>query len=297
MITTLHLGLSYTCNFHCSHCYVHKKKDSLDVPAYKTIIKALYDQGLLVILYTYGEPLLSDKLEPVAGYANSLGISQTILSNGWLVDEERVKRYSDLGVNSYNISLDSMDPSFHDQNRNCVGSFDRAVAAIRLLVRSGKYVGIGMTVTERNVGEIEKVKRFACEEGVARVSFLAQRKDGLAVDICDSAYRNVFESAILGKGKDTKFFFHDSKLLPDILSLYHRGAIDEDTYSRWWEMNSCHMAHSLSVEPNGDVHRCNLCASKMGRIVLDGDIGSELRALIGGKYENFVCCPLLSGEG
>lgn len=293
MITTLHLGLSYACNLNCEHCYVQRKKDVLSVEQYKQLIRQLCDRGLMVIMYTYGEPLLSGKLHEVAEYASSLGISQIILTNGWFLTEETVRRLEKCGISSYNISLDSPCEAIHDSNRGQVGAWYRAVEVLRLLVRLGKDVGIGYTLTEHSVGGMKDILRLAQDEGISRISFLAQRSNGLLVGPLREEYLTMFRRAITGDTGNVRCFFHDYRLIAELDRLYRLTGLDEDEYSYWYQMNTCHAPYTVSVEPNGDMYRCNMCPEHVHSLV-DGNICRAIDELIGEKYESFICRPLLS---
>lgn len=293
MITTLHLGLSYACNLNCEHCYVQRKKDVLSVEQYKQLIRQLCDRGLMVIMYTYGEPLLSDKLYEVAEYASSLGISQTALTNGWFLTEETVRKLEKCGINSYNISLDSPCEALHDSNRGRAGAWQRAMESLRLLVRLGKNVGIGYTVTEHNVDGMDGILKLAQDEGISRISFLAQRSDGLLAGPLQEEYLAMFRRAVTGDTGNVRCFFHDHRLIAELDKLDRLTGLDEDEYSRWYQMNICHAPYTVSVEPNGDMYRCNMCPEHI-RSLAGGNICRVTDELLGEKYESFICRPLLS---
>lgn len=294
MIRTVHLGLSYKCNCKCPHCYVSKKTDSLNKEIYKEIIAMLAKQGLMVIFYTYGEPLLSDDLYEVVKYANSLGLSQTLLTNGWFLNDKKIAELSEAGINSYNISIDSANAVKHDSNRKCEGLFDHALSAIRYLVKTEHIVGIGTTVTQKNKNEIIDIRDLAIKENVNHISFLMERQGNQLVDNRSSQYMSIFSDAILKKETRIRCFFHDPGMLPYINELHKCREISDDVYTRWSEMNSCHTHSSISIEPNGDVHRCNLCSSKLGTIKTMDDIKLINEWIKGDKHEYTFCGSLFS---
>lgn len=294
MITTLHLGLSYRCNFSCAHCYVHKAKDALTLPQYQAFLSAADRRGLLLVLYTFGEPLLADKLMDMTAYVHSLGISQTILTNGWYVNGETVDRLAQNGVTSYQVSLDSTIPSIHDANRGCAGAYDRAIRAIRVLKDRKMHVGINVTVTRQNQDALGDFLTLAEREGADRISFLAERRNGKLEGELSEEYLRVFRYA-MARSQGGKIFFHDPRLLRHAADAYRQGVIDGKALERWQQMNGCHSGVSLSLEPNGDLYRCNLCRQTLlTNIASCEDMNTLLSERDGRSHEDFVCCSMLS---
>lgn len=297
MITTLHLGLSYACNLSCKHCFVNRKNDNLSINQYKQIIDVLSEAGLLMLFYTYGEPLLSQKLPEVASYASLHKINQTILTNGWFLDCERLDELSSYGISNYMVSLDSTNASVHDANRGVEGAFDHAVSAIRVLVNNKKNVTIGCTVTEKNIHTLNNMVTFANQEGVKRISFLAHRNNGTLAEIIDQEYVDFFRDALLSND-GIQFFFHDPRLLPILSTAYEENIIDANDYYRWKDMLMCHTPYSISIGPDGSVSRCNLCPRTKYIIGKNTDIPNLLNQVIGDTTndENPFCCSMFSGK-
>ena len=71
MINVLHIGLTYACNMNCKHCFVKKNKDSLTTIKIKELIDFLDTKGLMMVVYTYGEPLLAKNFEEISKYINN----------------------------------------------------------------------------------------------------------------------------------------------------------------------------------------------------------------------------------
>jgi len=87
-----------------------------------------------------------------------------ILSNGGLIDDDIAAFIAGTGRCDYvQVSVDGAGPETHDVCRG-KGSFDRAVAGIRVLQRQGVPVAVRMTIHRHNVDDLENGARFLLEE-------------------------------------------------------------------------------------------------------------------------------------
>ena len=73
-----------------------------------------------------------DLLELVR-YCHERGFRTNIATNGWLINEDMAKRIADSGLDSVNISLDSLDEKIHDYLRGVPGVYKRVMKAIEYL--------------------------------------------------------------------------------------------------------------------------------------------------------------------
>jgi len=80
-----------------------------------------------------GEVLLSPLLDPVGAALKRAGLGWGILTNGWLLDEDRARELLALGCRGVGVSLDGADPATHDAARGRAGAFQRAMAALEVV--------------------------------------------------------------------------------------------------------------------------------------------------------------------
>lgn len=282
----LHLGLSYTCNMKCSHCFVDKKRDELSLEDYYRILDEAYDLGVFIIYYTYGEPLLSNKLEAVMEYAHKKGFVQILMTNGYYIDELGVEKLVNGGINKVCVSLDHSRREYHDLNRGIVGAFDKAVDAIELLVNCGIAVGIATTVNNNNTEALDEILEIAKEKKVSYISILRQRDKEIVELSAENMSRYIafFEKCIIKN--DFNVHFHDIYLLGFLHELKNNGRITDEKYERFFEMNCCHKKQTICIEPNGEVSECNLYHESIGNIK-DDMLSNIIKRR--NKSENSVC--------
>lgn len=269
MITTAHIGLSYKCNMKCKHCFVSKElKDDVLYSHYKEVIQKLYDQGLYMVFYTYGEPLFTERFFEVAEYVASKDLCQVLMTNGFLINDETVARIKKSGINLVYVSIDSSDANKHDNNRNRKGAWERAIKAIEFLVNSGIRTGIACTVTNDNYEEIDEIYHIGENLGVDYISFLRCRHEGKLVDFDDNEkYQNqIYKMMLSHMNNKLDIKIHDPLLLPMIEEMYKESKINEIEYVKYVSMCQCHKKNNINIAPNGDIYRCDFAMESEGNI-------------------------------
>lgn len=277
MINTLHLGLSYNCNMKCKHCFVDKSLDNLSLESIKNVIDILDNQGLFFIIYTFGEPMLSNKLWGVSEYVSKKNIIQTMMTNGSLINEKNIIRLKENNINNIYVSLDSVDKLKHDSNRNYKSSYDKAIKTLKLLVSNNFNAGIAVTINDNNIDEMNEFVKLAENLNVKNISFLRQRENGNLKDLNkETEYIEFYKNYISNEKNKINIVFHDVRLLKVTQQLYEDKIISLDKYEKYYDMNSCHNKTTLSIEPNGNIKHCNLINNTIGNININ-NIEEELK--------------------
>jgi radical SAM protein with 4Fe4S-binding SPASM domain len=159
------------CNWRCKFCYQseHPTPDlSYEelcsiLDKYVSLIDRwkLHNERARLVL-TGGEPLVRSDFFKFLEYVNEkrkkYGFRCSILSNGSLLDEEKVIRLKELGIKSYQVSMEGMKEKTDDLMGQ--GCFDKAVRAIKLLVAQKVPAVVSFTMTKKNVGELMELAEF-----------------------------------------------------------------------------------------------------------------------------------------
>jgi len=168
------LNLTRRCNLRCAHCYLDagtrrrgapEELGTAEIDRIIDDIAALGGETLLVL--TGGEPLLRHDLCRLARHARAHGLPVVVGTNGTLLDEARVAALRTAGVSGLGISLDSLDPAYHDRFRGRPGAWARTMAGIEACRRGGLLLQLHFSVTDENSGELDAMIAFAREAGAA----------------------------------------------------------------------------------------------------------------------------------
>jgi Fe-coproporphyrin III synthase len=181
-------NITRNCNLKCVHCYNDsgggKASNELTTEQGKAVIDDLARFGAPSILFSGGEPLMREDILELLRYANDLGLRTVISTNGTLIGTAAAEKIKNLGVSYVGISLDGMGP-INDKFRGVDGAFDRAVAGIRNCRNAGVRVGLRLTLTRRNVEDLERIFDFFEEEGIERACFYHLVPSGRGGKIAD----------------------------------------------------------------------------------------------------------------
>ena len=162
------------CNFDCPYCFENHKAGKMSAEVQDDVI-ALAERMLeasgakkLHVTWFGGEPLLApDVIESLSDRLIKLSADKGaeyhagIITNGYLLDQEKADMLSSVKVNSYQVTLDGIGPA-HDATRHLAGggpTFERITDNLRTVKISGR-VSIRHNVHEANKDEIEQLKAF-----------------------------------------------------------------------------------------------------------------------------------------
>jgi radical SAM protein with 4Fe4S-binding SPASM domain len=177
------------CNLRCKHCYQgagKMSKDELSLDERLNIVDQLADNDVVAIAFSGGEALLRDDFWEVARYASNKGLYLSLATNGTLLTKDVVRRLRDVGVEYFEISLDSVDPAKHDAFRGVNGAWERTVAGIKNVVaQDGAYSCIANTITNENYRELDALVAFSRKLGVDRTLIFNFIPVGRGSDIID----------------------------------------------------------------------------------------------------------------
>lgn len=147
---------TYRCNFNCNHCLCARIEESsirreMLPEDYARVVKEAMALGCTTFGLEGGEPFVSPVWEDIIKACMPRYNHIIISTNGFLLDENKAKRCSELGVDTINFSLDSGVPEIHDLFRRRRGSYGRVIKGIELCRRYGIKVIINTVVHKGNL--------------------------------------------------------------------------------------------------------------------------------------------------
>ncbi len=202
----LAVNLTRRCNLACAHCYLDAETlkngstDELKTDEVKVLLDQVASRGTdTMVVLTGGEPLLRRDLEEMVAHGSGLGLSIVIGTNGVLLSDNRVKSLQAAGAMGLGISLDSLDPTSHDQFRGCSGGWEKTLSGMESCRRYGLPFQVHFSVTEENADEIRSMIDFATNVGahVLNIFFLICTGRGESMsDITPERYERVLEELV-----------------------------------------------------------------------------------------------------
>lgn len=153
---------TYRCNVNCQTCNTQEMAkrypESLSLEKAKEIAHQIGRAKTWLVGLTGGEVLLWPHLFEVIKILKQYGVVVYINTNG-LILKDRVQEIIDTKVDTVSISMDSLDPKEHDENRRRPGLSEAVIKGIQLLKerRKGKKPLIKSTtvLSRKNYQQIE----------------------------------------------------------------------------------------------------------------------------------------------
>ncbi|MCK2244163.1 MULTISPECIES: radical SAM protein [unclassified Crossiella] len=186
--------VTYTCPLRCSHCYTESGRRPSKQLSHEEMLRvadALTSLRPATILLAGGEPLAVRRLPEIVDRITGAGVDVVLYTSGWSLRPELIESVVAKCAAVY-VSVDGPTAATHDLIRGRAGSFDRTMAALRLLdeyaadqrARGATPVEFGLdaTVVRTSFDQLELfctdvVPRFP---GLTRLSFGAAMPIGLA---------------------------------------------------------------------------------------------------------------------
>lgn len=229
-------NLTRRCNLECAHCYIsagprESATSELSTDECRRIVDELIavNPAPLVIL-SGGEPLLRDDLTEIAGYAAAKGATVVVGTNGTLLTDERIAALKAAGVQGVAVSIDSLEPRYHDNFRHGKGSLDDTIAALgRLRAQRLDFI-VQTTATKGNRVELERLASWSAEQGAVAFNcyFLVATGRGAGLsDLAPAEYEAVLADLARWQREFRGRMMVRSKCAPHFMRHVH--ALDPDS--------------------------------------------------------------------
>ena len=238
--------LNSACNLRCLHCCEesgHSMPDEMTKEESLDFCRQIAELDIPYVAISGGEPMLCPHFFEVCEFIRSNNISLKIETNGEFVDEQSAARLAELKLRSVQVSVDGATAQTHERLR-AGGSWKKAIAACKHLVRGGVNTEIVFVPTKFNYYEIDEVVDMAYSLGAYGVYTGRTMRIGRAAKnwdiICSSPeeynkFFNVLQRKADAYEGKMKVYYYPSDIIEEL-----RYRLDQP-------------AASLLILPNGKV--------------------------------------------
>ncbi len=273
------LIVNKSCFFKCKMCNIWNldEKEILQLEDMDYFLWSL--KKMVKIPYTIylcgGETLSYKYLWQVIKKCTDYGFQTVITTNGYLINEKIVNKLTKAGLNTWVISLDSIDFEVHDKLRGKKCSGKRVIEGINIIkkINPSAEININTIIMEDNLNTIIKTVKWAnSNKNIGIIHLNAVTSPIAAPHVKDwrtnSKYKGmwpddsnelckVIDSLINMKTKNSKLI--NSK---DQLELFKRYYRNPESFVI---QGSCHMHKTISVDADGSINMCHYFG-KIGNI-------------------------------
>lgn len=157
----LELQITWRCNLACRHCYLGVSRPlDLSLQEIEEVCRQFEALGGLRLLVSGGEPLAHPRWEEVNALLSALKVRRVLLTNGHLLNEERLSK---LSCDEVQLSLDGMRAG-HEALRG-QASFDAVLDAARRVRERGLALSIATQCHAANLSEFDRMEELVFELG------------------------------------------------------------------------------------------------------------------------------------
>ena len=152
--------VTMACNMRCKHCgssCMDKLEGELTTERALQLCDELGELGMKYITLSGGEPTLREDIFQIIARLRENKVIPNLITNGWYITEEFVKKAKDAGIGTVAISIDGLEET-HDYIRR-PDSYKKSMNAFKLLSKYDVYTSAITTVNKMNLPELDALKK------------------------------------------------------------------------------------------------------------------------------------------
>lgn len=260
-----HFELTPLCNLNCKMCYVHlnsnqiEKNQLLKAEDWIEQIRQSVDAGMVKASLSGGECLTHPQFDDIYLYLKSRGIFTTVLTNGVLLDEERIRFFKKYPLQKLQISLYGDSDDTYERVTG-VRSFSTVINHILRAKEENLPIVVAITPSLYLLDNIKNLIKLVKSLDVPYIinAGLLRPRDGTGRedtnhDICIEDYIDIFKFNRILNGltlKSCKSIFFEIEERTDYKKAGIRCGAGMSTFAISWDgiMHPC--SQLLSIEAN-----------------------------------------------
>lgn len=237
-----HLVVTRYCNLDCAYCNEFDKV-SKPVPLKDLLarIDALAAFKTMIVTLTGGEPLTHPQLEKVIARIREHGMVATVITNGFLLTAERIRRMNEAGLQELQISIDGVKPD--EISKKTLKSLERKLKILSEHARFHVNINSVLGISEERTHDALEVADAARQLGFSHTVGVLHGDDGTLAPLSESQ-RKVYAEL----GAKSGSLAHGLNYL-----IFQKNLLDGKPNS--WRCRAG--ARYLYICEDGLVHRCS----------------------------------------
>lgn len=277
------VAVTYRCNARCTVCDIWKM-ESRTAEELAPSDYAWLPRSLRSVNISGGEPFLrNDLAEIVSVVEKACPKARVVISTNGLDPDRIAKMMSDMRNVAVRVSIDAVGEK-HDEIRGIPGGYERAIDTVKRLQSLGVAdLGLAATSSERNPGELLRVKSVADEMGIDFISSAAHSSPIFFGEHDEDRPKS--DEAV---GEITEIMRQElsSRNPRDWAKAYYMRGLVDYVQGKPRRFPCGAGVDHFFLDPFGDVYPCNISGVRMGN-TRDGSF-EEIRSASAAEVEPAV---------
>lgn len=154
------------CNFKCVHCYVGNDRKNSFVLSYEKIIKIidiLYDNGILFLTFSGGDPFTRIDFKDIYLYAKKKGFLVEVLTNATLITQEWIEIFKEYPPLLVDISIYGTTNEEYEKLTGIKNGYDLFIRGISLLQSAGIRFALKGILMNENYKKLKRMEEISTQ--------------------------------------------------------------------------------------------------------------------------------------
>jgi pyrroloquinoline quinone biosynthesis protein E len=164
----LNAELTYRCPLHCVFCYnptdYARHTDELSTEEWRFVLRQARELGAVQLGLSGGEPLLRDDLESLVADARSLGYYVNLITSGVGLNEARITRLKDSGLQHIQLSFQDSTRELNDF-LSSTRTFELKQRVAKLVKQHDYPMVMNVVLHRINIDHVSEILRMASALG------------------------------------------------------------------------------------------------------------------------------------
>ena len=165
--------LTHRCPLQCPYCSnpinLQGASQELTTSEWMRVIDQAAAMGVLQIHFSGGEPTVRPDLEELVGRARSVGLYTNLITAGVLLDERRIARLADAGLDHVQLSFQDSESRGGDRIGGFKGGHGKKLEVARLIRAAGLPLTVNLVVHRQNLSHLEDLIAMAVDLDAGRI--------------------------------------------------------------------------------------------------------------------------------
>lgn len=165
--------LTHRCPLRCPYCSNPLALDpasrEMDTASWKRVLDQAADAGMLQVHFSGGEPCVRKDLEELVAHATDVGLYTNLITSAVLMDEDRLIRLRDAGLQHVQISLQDTQAEGADRIGGFKGGHTRKLAVAGMVTRAGLALTVNAVLHRHNIDRVDDFIDLALDLKAGRI--------------------------------------------------------------------------------------------------------------------------------